>query len=110
MTNKEAVNWIINLSADIGKSEHCELWHYEQALYEIREILESVQQWIPCSERLPEDYGTYICTCFDGCANRVTFVKWQNKLKQWILNGSRSYWKVITWMPLPEPYKEGDTE
>ena len=46
MTNKEAVNWIINLSADIGKSEHSELWHYEQALYEIREMLESAQSEI----------------------------------------------------------------
>lgn len=43
MTNKEAVNWIINITADIGKAEHRDLWHYEQALYEIREILESAQ-------------------------------------------------------------------
>lgn len=56
MTNGEAVNWLINISADIGKAEHRDLWHYEQALYEIREMLESAQpepQWIPCSERLP---------------------------------------------------------
>lgn len=67
------------------------------------------QEWIPVTpETMPKDYGTYICTCFDGCANRVTFVKWQNKLKQWILNGSRSYWKVTAWMPLPEPYEEDD--
>lgn len=43
MTNGEAVKWIINISADIGKAEHRDLWHYEQALYEIREMLESVQ-------------------------------------------------------------------
>lgn len=43
MTNAEAINWIINLSADIGKAEHRALWHYEQALDEIREILESSQ-------------------------------------------------------------------
>ena len=43
MTNKEAVNWIINITADIGKAEHRDLWHYEQALYEIREILEYAQ-------------------------------------------------------------------
>lgn len=43
MTNSEAINWIINISADIGKAEHRDLWHYEQALYEIREMLESVQ-------------------------------------------------------------------
>ena len=41
MNNGEAVNWIINISADIGKAEHRELWHYEQALSEIREMLES---------------------------------------------------------------------
>ena len=40
MTKGEAVNWIINLSADIGKAEYRNLWHYEQALDEIRELLE----------------------------------------------------------------------
>lgn len=43
MTNGEAVNWIINISADIGKAEHRDLWHYEQALSEIRELLEVAQ-------------------------------------------------------------------
>ena len=43
MTNGEAINWIINISADIGKAEHRDLWHYEQALSEIREMLESAQ-------------------------------------------------------------------
>lgn len=43
MTNGEAVNWIINISADIGKVEHKDLWHYEQALSEIRDMLESTQ-------------------------------------------------------------------
>lgn len=43
MTNSEAINWIINISADIGKAEHCDLWHYEQALSEIRDMLESTQ-------------------------------------------------------------------
>ena len=43
MTNNEAVNWIINISADIGKAEHRDLWHYEQALAEIREMLETAQ-------------------------------------------------------------------
>lgn len=41
MTNREAVNWLINITADIGKAEHRDLWHYEQALSEIREMLEA---------------------------------------------------------------------
>lgn len=64
MTNGEAVNWLINISADIGKSEHRDLWHYEQALYEIREMLESAQpehktgKWI----ELTNTNHTYVCS------------------------------------------------
>ena len=43
MNNREAVNWLINISADIGKAEHSDLWHYEQALTEIKNMLESTQ-------------------------------------------------------------------
>ena len=43
MNNKEAVNWLINILADIGKAEHSDLWHYEQALTEIKDMLESAQ-------------------------------------------------------------------
>lgn len=42
MTAKEAVIWLINISADIGKAEYRSLWHYEQALDGIRDLLESM--------------------------------------------------------------------
>lgn len=70
MTNKEAAIWLLNLRADIGKSQHSELWHYEQALQEIEEILESdvpekkVGKWIdakPRSGRLGK-----ICSCCEN--------------------------------------------
>ncbi len=44
MTNKEAVIWLANVMADIGKAKHSDLWHYEQALSEIKEMLESQPQ------------------------------------------------------------------
>ena len=51
MTNKEAVNWLINITADIGKTEHRDLWHYEQALTEIKDMLESEQpEIVRCGE------------------------------------------------------------
>ena len=56
MTKPEAVNWIINLMADIGKSEHSELWHYEQALTEIKEMLESEMQVNPCTICQEQEY------------------------------------------------------
>ena len=84
MTKGEAVNWIINLSADIGKAEYRNLWHYEQALDEIRELLElpSVQperkrgKWIDFIGRdlgiegqwLRDDKKTVFLQC-DQCAS-----------------------------------------
>lgn len=62
--------------------------------------------WIPVSERLPEASGTYQVTCMDGRIHRSTYAKFQSKLKRWELTGARSYWKVVAWKPLPEPYKE----
>lgn len=47
MTPREAINWLINLTADIGKSEHHDLWHYEQALDEIKEMLEGKDTDVP---------------------------------------------------------------
>ena len=62
-------------------------------------------QWIPVSERLPEESGCYIITAYDGVGHRTTFAKFQKKAKSWDLTGARSYWRVIAWMPLPETYK-----
>ena len=40
----------MNLSADIGKAEHKSLWHYEQALLEMREMLESEGNIVLCKD------------------------------------------------------------
>ena len=67
-------------------------------------------RWIPVSEGVPKSLGTYYVTCKDGTLIRTTFCKWQNKFKRWDMSGRRANWKVIAWMPLPEPYKESDGE
>jgi len=68
------------------------------------------QRWIPCSERLPKESGTYTVTAYNGATNRVTYAKYQKRLKRWELTGARAYWRVLAWMPLPEPYKGGKHE
>lgn len=66
----------------------------------------TAQQWIPCKTRRPEESGTYIVTAYDGANNkRVSFVKYQKTLKRWDLTGSRSYWSILAYKPLPEPWK-----
>ena len=83
---------------------HCET---EEEQKKVIERLKSTN-WIPVSERLPKASGTYQVTCMDGRIYRSTYAKFQCKLKRWELTGARSYWKVIAWMPLPEPYKESE--
>ena len=67
-------------------------------------------QWIPVSERLPEESEYCIITANDGVGHRTTFAKFQKKAKSWNLTGARSYWRVIAWMPLPEPYGKEDVQ
>lgn len=64
--------------------------------------------WIPWdSGRFPEESGTYTVTAYDGATKRVTYAKYQKRLKRWELTGARAYWRVLAWMPLPEPWKGG---
>lgn len=64
-------------------------------------------QWIPCSERLPEEHHTYLVTKLDTNPNGstfTTFAYFYTEEKGWDIDG------VIAWMPFPypEPYKRGE--
>ena len=184
MNNREAVNWLINISADIGKAEHSDLWHYEQALTEIKDMLESAQpkertekrtetracdlisrqaavdgkisiqcangveiyseeavpveylkalppaqpeqRWIPCSERLPEipclvsdaNHNTpYVLTSVITLEDKE-HGKWAidgRWLERTMVDGKKAdmliyHNRIVAWMPLPEPYKEGGAD
>lgn len=76
-------------------------------MQEIEKILKEITEygWIPVEERLPEESGTYIITAKDGERKNVSFAKWQNRYKRFDMIGARSYWRVIAWRPLPEPYR-----
>ena len=60
-------------------------------------------QWIPCSERLPEKAGNYIVTS-KGC----TWVAIWFYYTWWGIEKRCRWTDVEAWMPLPEPYR-GDT-
>ena len=83
---------------------------FASEIVELIKQMPTVGEWIPCSERMPDESGTYIISAIDGNILRVSFTKWMPRLRTWALSGYRSYWKVKAWMPLPEPYKkEGET-
>ena len=67
--------------------------------------------WIPWdSGKFPEESGTYTVTAYDGAKRRVTYAKYQKRLKRWELTGARAYWKVLAWQPKPQPWEGGQDE
>ena len=63
-------------------------------------------EWIPVSERLPEDSGNYLITVADLRLghigeNTVTMADFYAKAKKW-----NSIVDVYAWMSLPKPYRE----
>lgn len=77
---------------------------------EIQEYFENMSPaqpgWIPWdSGRFPEESGTYTVTAYDGATKRVTYAKYQKRLKRWELTGARAYWRVLAWQPKPKPWE-----
>lgn len=73
--------------------------------------------WIPCSERLPEEYGEYICTMENGQVEECGFVPEKQKglIAGWSTCEADGHKflrnkDVLAWMPLPEPYSERRTD
>ena len=63
--------------------------------------------WIPCSERLPDEYGDYLIT--------KETIGWNMSAYRTIdIAYFDTVWhkadKVLAWMPLPEPWKGADNE
>ena len=63
-------------------------------------------EWIPCSERLPEDSRSVLIytkegRVAEGCYNQEGLEWWQFR---WSVRNPH----VIAWMPLPEPYEKGE--
>ena len=64
-------------------------------------------EWIPCSERLPDDSDSYLITTSWGDVEQIWFAHKKD------YNITESEWREtddnpVAWMPLPEPYKGGD--
>lgn len=59
-------------------------------------------RWIPCSERLPDSSGKFLCCC-DG---EVRTLKYWRTCQEFQYGGKKR--NVTHWMPLPEPPEEGE--
>jgi len=68
-------------------------------------------RWVPVSERLPEDNSDILVTYVEKDEKRIAPVNygcgtWFDCLFNKVLDQVG----VLAWMPLPEPYKEGEKE
>jgi hypothetical protein len=73
----------------------------------IKDVFEKLG-WIPCSERLPEEYTEVLGCDYEGNITIVELYKdniFGEIWKQWN-GGSLRLNVIIAWMPLPEPYQE----
>ena len=66
------------------------------------EEVDAVNEWIPCSERLPTKSDDYLVSSYD----KLVFDLYYSVEYGW-----DGWWhnRISAWMPLPEPYK-GVTE
>ena len=61
--------------------------------------------WIPCEDRMPEYIGVYLVCFDDGYIASVEYGMDVDRM-DWLLWQEAD--EVLAWMPLPEPYKEGE--
>ena len=96
---------------------------YERELYfrtrgELSKLpsAQPAQQWIPVSERLPEEYGNYLISIHGEDDPDIGTINPNDKRGWSLCDANGFHWAsdkkliVTAWMPLPEPYREdGET-
>lgn len=75
--------------------------------------IDSELRWISCKERLPEDDTLMLVNYIDSRPDAMDiWIGWHEMENVWYIDGeahSEEYGnEVIAWMPLPEPWKEGE--
>lgn len=126
MTTDECILWLKNMRKDMSDN-----FGYSKEEAEALEMAISAlkrEQWIPCSERMPDEHESILAERY-GTDNWRKWM-WRNTSDMVIAtiqleNGGKSVrqaWThdgkwyvdsilnviVVAWMPLPEPYKEND--
>lgn len=95
MNNQQAIDRLVK-HLEWGWSEET-VDVIEMGIHALKET-----QWIPCSERLPENAMNVIAQFSSGTVTELRYAG--NGIFEGIYDHSTKV--IIAWMPLPEPYRE----
>lgn len=91
-------------SDDFSKTINQSKDSLQNILIQLIEEQTKIGEWIPCSERIPEESLKSVIG-WDEYRERCCFVQYY--MNEWIL-GNHETVKIVAWMPLPEPYEKAD--
>ena len=91
----------------------------EEAIHRVVDVAKKISvskmetvDWIPCSERLPEEHGEYLVWWTDLTQNEYYEITEYHPAEGWIGDIPQAVegkYTVIAWQPLPAPYQpEGE--
>ena len=108
---KKLIEDILQHENVLASANHVYKSGYRDRQVEIIDIINrqpKVGEWIPVSERGPDDGETYLITNAESFEQYHTYKGWYDGTKGiWHMTGNfERKMNVIAWMPLPEPYKE----
>lgn len=92
-----------------GKENAETVYEYIKKLCGDIKAIPSAQKWIPCSERLPEEYVQVLCYQPKVMEDDI-WIGYLNENQRWVKStGFEQITNPVTaWMPLPEPAKFED--
>lgn len=110
-----------------GTIDHFDLDDAMDLLYQIKDVLEDgcsdvqaimdlpsaqpERRWIPCSDRMPDQYGNYLIS-IEGDEPDIGTINPKDPRGWSLCDATGFYWasdkalNITAWMPLPGPYKE----
>lgn len=136
---QKALNTIVDAIRDYVSYRECDLLPSENEIYGAMALLRKLVnkadsfEWIPISEKLPDEHDSIFAKLYG--TDKWDNMLWRTRSKEVLVtiedeNGARTvksshttdgkWWiekkttlskfKVIAWMPMPEPYKENENE
>ena len=105
MTKEEAIKHLHTYSSTNGSGLTTQDQHEEAKKMAIK-ALETQPQWIPCSERLPDESGKYLVTIRYEDGYDTDLFKYNSHWREW--NDGEMYGgNVIAWQQKPQPWEGG---